>query len=411
MRIDVSSDSFDVFQGYSRVLLQQGRPILDRDWNEQTSIVLHQLRALTRAIYGRHGGPAGGECGFVPIVDGLRIRLRKGWYSVDGLLLSCEDDMDYMKQRYFEPAGLGAQKTYLVYLEAIEREVTAAEQGNLLDSALPGVDVAARGQMVWRVNHADWLSDPKDPASVKAPSSCRDAIEQANIWSEFKRDQQVPPTVPCPKGLEDKLADLAKKSPSQLLRAECHSERIWKLSTDNAFALFKIVVPDKPSATKTNKITIELGVLDSWIPEKGNFVELLTEENVRFNEPGELLKVDALEARDPSSFENIDRQVITLSGDVSGDNPFRFVRVWNSVWDSREEITCGDGGMPGDYWQFASRDSAPDFADAKLRRPTRVYAPLALIRTNADGKPLPDIERFQRIVGPQWREINKDVDL
>ncbi|NKK29628.1 DUF6519 domain-containing protein [Rhizobium leguminosarum] len=407
MRIDVSADSFDILQGYSRVLLQQGRPILDRDWNEQTSIVLHQLRALTRAIYGPHGGPAGGECGFVPIVvEGLGIRLRKGWYSVDGLLLSCEDDRDYMKQKGFEPAKMAAQKTYLVYLEAIEREVTAAEQGNLLDSALPGVDVAARGQIVWRANHTDWLSDPKNPASVKAPASCRDAIEQANAWYEFKREKQAPPTVPFPKALEDKLKELAKKSSNQLLRAECHSEGIWKLSTDNAFALFEIDAPDKRSATAMNKITIQLGVLDSWIPEAGNFVELLTEQNVRFNEPGELLEIAVIVTPDRNSLENIDRQSITLSGDLSSDNLFRFVRVWNS----RVEIAHDDGVMPGDYWQFASRDSAPDFVGANLRRPTRVYAPLALIRTGTDGTPLPDIERFQRIVGPKWREID-DVDF
>ncbi|MER8400443.1 DUF6519 domain-containing protein [Mesorhizobium sp. M1348] len=406
MRIDVSADSFDILQGYSRVLLQQGRPILDRDWNEQTSIVLHQLRALTRAIYGRHGGPAGGECGFVPIIDGKGFRLRKGWYSVDGLLLSCEGETGYWEQRYFKPAKMESQKAYLVYLEATEREVTAAEQGNLLDSALPGVDVAARGQMVWRVNHTDWLSDPEDPASIKDPESCHDAIEQANKWSEFKRKKQAPENLPFPKELKAKLTDLARKSPNQLLRAEYHSEGIWKFSTDNAFALFEIHKPAEQSTTETSEITIRLGVLDSWVPEKRNVVELLTEENVRFNEPGKLLEVKEIAFADRNSFENIDRQTIKLSEAVSGDNLFRFVRVWNS----QVKIDHDDRVTPGDYWQFANRDSGLDIDGAKLRRPTRVYAPLALIRTNADGKPLPDIEHFQRIVGPQWREINKDID-
>ncbi|QIO61613.1 DUF6519 domain-containing protein [Rhizobium leguminosarum] len=405
MRIDVSADSFDILQGYSRVLLQQGRPILDRDWNEQTSIVLHQLRALTRAIYGQHGGPAGGECGFVPILGvGSTIRLRKGWYSIDGLLLSCGDDWDYMEHKYFKPAEMASEKTYLLYLEAVEREVTAAEQETLLDPALPGVDVAARGQISWRVNHADWLTDPKDPASINAPASCRHAIEQANAWLEFKREKQVAPTVELPVELQTMLQDLAKKGSNQLLRAEYHSEGIWKLSTDNAFALFAIDSPEERLVM--NNITIRLGVLDSWIPKAGNFVELLTEENVRFNEAGELLEITDIVTPDRNSLESVDRQTITLSGDLSVDNQFRFARVWNS----REDVDHEDGVMPGDYWQFASRDSAPDFVGAKLRRPTRVYAPLALIRTGADGKPLPDIERFQRIVVPRWREID-DVDF
>src|SRR5882762_6785857 len=107
MRIDVSSDSFDPGHGYTRVLLQQGRPILDRDWNEQTAIVLHQLRAVTRAIYGRHGGPAAGECGFVP--EETRqggIGLRGGWYTIDGLVLNCDPGTDYANQRYFKPEPL-----------------------------------------------------------------------------------------------------------------------------------------------------------------------------------------------------------------------------------------------------------------------------------------------------------------
>ena len=45
---------------FSRVLMQQGRVQLDADWNEQTDILLHDPRSLTRDIIGPYGGPGGG---------------------------------------------------------------------------------------------------------------------------------------------------------------------------------------------------------------------------------------------------------------------------------------------------------------------------------------------------------------
>jgi hypothetical protein len=44
-------------KNFTRVFLQQGRVQVDADWNEQTSILLHYLRALTADLIGPHGGP------------------------------------------------------------------------------------------------------------------------------------------------------------------------------------------------------------------------------------------------------------------------------------------------------------------------------------------------------------------
>jgi hypothetical protein len=60
MNGDFSRDTFHPAHRYSRVLMQQGRVLLDADWNEQTSILLHQLRALARDLIGPHGGPGEG---------------------------------------------------------------------------------------------------------------------------------------------------------------------------------------------------------------------------------------------------------------------------------------------------------------------------------------------------------------
>ncbi len=50
MKGDFSRNTFDPRNHYSRVLMQQGRVLLDADWNEQTDILLHNIRALTAEL-------------------------------------------------------------------------------------------------------------------------------------------------------------------------------------------------------------------------------------------------------------------------------------------------------------------------------------------------------------------------
>jgi len=57
MKGDFTRDTFDPGKHFSRVLMQQGRAQLDTDWNEQTSIMSHLLRALAKDVFGPHWGP------------------------------------------------------------------------------------------------------------------------------------------------------------------------------------------------------------------------------------------------------------------------------------------------------------------------------------------------------------------
>ncbi len=58
MKADLSRTTFNRFKRFSRVVAQQGRVQLDADWNEQSSIMLYQLRRLAADIIGPAGGPA-----------------------------------------------------------------------------------------------------------------------------------------------------------------------------------------------------------------------------------------------------------------------------------------------------------------------------------------------------------------
>ena len=57
MKIDISRDSFDPRQAFTRVLLQQGRLMLDADFNEQSAMSQRVLRNLIVDLLGPAWGP------------------------------------------------------------------------------------------------------------------------------------------------------------------------------------------------------------------------------------------------------------------------------------------------------------------------------------------------------------------
>lgn len=98
MKADLTRDSHDPLQNYSQVLMQQGRVQLDADWNEQGSILVHQLRAAIADLVGPVGGraavgwPAVPGFGLLPLPDAAPpdadFVIANGRYYVDGVL--CE---------------------------------------------------------------------------------------------------------------------------------------------------------------------------------------------------------------------------------------------------------------------------------------------------------------------------------
>ena len=62
-RGDFTRDTFDPRKHFVRVLMQQGRVLLDSDFNEQSAILLNYMQTLATDLIGSHGGPTN-YCGF-----------------------------------------------------------------------------------------------------------------------------------------------------------------------------------------------------------------------------------------------------------------------------------------------------------------------------------------------------------
>lgn len=205
MKGNFSRFTFDPLKHYSAVFMQQGRVQLDADWNEQQSILLHNLRTLVADLIGPHGGPID-NCGFgVEDIKRLnrkeRARLKRldllphrsgdfligaGHYYVDGIL--CENGVPslYSKQPDYSP-DLLKQGAYIAYLDVWERHITCLEDPSIREVALGGPDTATRSKVVWQVKVVPLIIDSAD-VRVRNTREVLDTIKAQ--WHKWKRRLQ-----------------------------------------------------------------------------------------------------------------------------------------------------------------------------------------------------------------------------
>lgn len=177
MKTQISRDTFQPARHYSGVQLQQGRMIVDADWNELDAIVRSRLEAaLADAV--SSGAPRAG--GLALFLDGANLRLRPGRLYVDGLPaaldgpaagLALTAQPDYPNAPPL-PAG-----DLRFYADVWERSVSALEDPALMDPGLHGADTASRSQTMLQVKWCLPATDPLDadvnPPLGNAPLSLR----------------------------------------------------------------------------------------------------------------------------------------------------------------------------------------------------------------------------------------------
>lgn len=186
MNADFTRDSFDPRKDFSRVVMLQGRVLLDSDWNEQTSLTLGYVRTLARDLLGPGAGPEA-NCGF-RIANKADVKpptgaakdtfapeernaiktneaaLKKGdllilpgRYYVGGMLIGLDEAMLYSAQPGYPfseattIAALDASDTWIAYLDVWEEFVSAEQDDDIREPALGGVDSCGRAVIRWQV--------------------------------------------------------------------------------------------------------------------------------------------------------------------------------------------------------------------------------------------------------------------
>src|SRR5215510_12593866 len=156
MKGDFSRETFDPAYHFSRVLMQQGRVLLDADFNEQTAILLRYVRLLAKDLLGPAAGPAA-AMGFDIVTDGPQLDARlsaiepdparraalktavqngdavigAGRYYVSGILVENDRPVLYSEQRGYPfndetkvEALRNRSGAFLAYLDVWERRAT-----------------------------------------------------------------------------------------------------------------------------------------------------------------------------------------------------------------------------------------------------------------------------------------------
>ena len=92
---DFSRSTLNPVKHYTGVLMQQGRVLVDADWNEQLALQLHRTWVETRDVIGRCGTPKSGDGFAISSIDnGADLLIHPGHFYVNGLL--CELDPQKM---------------------------------------------------------------------------------------------------------------------------------------------------------------------------------------------------------------------------------------------------------------------------------------------------------------------------
>ena len=188
---DISRVVFDPRKHYASVRMQQGRVMIDDDWNESERIENEERRRSRVDIIGAHGSP---DQGFrieslqiinEPIsgVNLIEFDIHTGTYHLGGLRLEMESpdladptsresyrtQRDWLQQSYAEGLApvlaAGIERYDFVYLEAWRQAVSAVEDDELFEKALAGPDTSTRIRTMRRVHLHESIERDNCPAA------------------------------------------------------------------------------------------------------------------------------------------------------------------------------------------------------------------------------------------------------
>jgi hypothetical protein len=364
MGADVSRVRFDPLRDFAGVVLQQGRLLLDADFNEYVALLDRRLRAETCDLTSFGPDPDQAGEAWVPrqtpdafrvTASGGALTIGRGRMYVDGLLAENHGlppngfdallseptgttDMPYDKQPYWPPkpdALPTGNGPHLAYLDVWEREVTHLEEPKLVEVAV-GVDTTARRQTVWQVrilpNTGSATCDTEDDEipgwlDVIQPSAGRLTTKTIDVGPDDD-PCELPPQGGY-RGLEN-----------QTYRVEVHdggapNKATFKWSRDNG----SVAIPVVEMVSTTILRLASVGKDDVLRVSTGDWVEILDDYSEFAQKPGVLRKVTVDDAERTIKFTGA--LPLELRPANADDAATRHLRVRR--WDQAGSIKDGTG--------------------------------------------------------------------
>lgn len=156
-------------QGYTGLLMQQGRLYTDSEWNEAQAILTERAEDALSRVIGPGATPKAAP-GFAISAGAGGFQIGGGAYWVAGVRVENAAPLAYADQRgapaLADTVQDGAE--LLVYLELRKDQVTALQDPLLADPALSGVDTAVLERAHWRVGiRALTLTEPERATLIR----------------------------------------------------------------------------------------------------------------------------------------------------------------------------------------------------------------------------------------------------
>ena len=362
MKGDFSRLTFRLGRRFTSVRLQQGRVILDSDWNEQADIREHLERVRLEDVLGSSAVPADG--GFAVIRDEKGLSLSAGRIYVGGLICELGDAVPLDRVS-------AAGRTDLIYLDAWERHLTAVDDPGLLEVALGGADTTTRLQVTWRLGVVEDVGEVSVPEAASLLPSATSGVLSAATPNGYRGNE------------------------NQLYRVEIHDggasgSATFKWSRDNGSVVF--AVQEFLSSTSV-RVAVRAGAASELAV--GDSVEVSGDESELRGDAGTLACVT--DVRDQGTIVVLDQDVSCHAGEARPR-----IRRWDqrsaavpvdTEWVELEagiEVRFSDGTYrSGDYWTLPARPATASIEWPEDRTPDGIehrLCPLALVTWGQAGR-------------------------
>lgn len=289
MKGDLSRSTFRSGNHYSSVRLQQGRVLMDAEWNEQADIDDHVERTTNVDVIGPTGAPKHLPSEHVHFAvalasGGTDLALGPGRIYVDGILCETEG-ATYLGQPDLPGASLPDDNgPFAVYLDVWERHVTPIEQHgtdfpSLREVALGGPDTATRAQVVWQAKLAP--VDTKSCDAFVPPAASTGQLRASAVPGADPGDDCLVPEAGGYRRLENQLYRVE-------VEALTSEGALVTWSRDNGSVVSRVREVD---AAALVVVVEEADKDDTHGFATARFVELSDDERWRRNERGVVLEV------------------------------------------------------------------------------------------------------------------------
>jgi len=331
-------------------LLQQGRVLLDADFNEYVAAAAELLATVIADVIGTNGAPVAAPL-TVSADDKGALSITAGRYYAAGMLCVNPVAVPFAEQPFLpDPTIPPEDGAYSALLRVWQRTVNWVQDPASREIALAGLDTTTREQNVWQI-----VIGSADPISTVVATMQARALPPVTVGNYFYR-------------VEIHAAAAGKVTPAT-----------FKWSRTNGSSIAKIVSLDVQAGTTLVAVVQGAGVDPSTVLSPGQWVEYVDDVIDLQQQSFPLWEVTTVESLDATSAR------VTLTASDSrrpfDANLHPFLRAWDqqpsasvTLVDGAVPITTGqwialESGIevsfpldaavyqPGDYWQFASRSA------------------------------------------------------